>query len=88
MNFELFLGALDSFFWSLRWYPGVSVRMSWPLASVKMPLIALRVVWGVFAVMETFLSQIVFTSVDFPLEGLPIIDTVAHFIIKRIDWKS
>ena len=43
-----------------------------------MPLIALRVVCGVEAVMLTFISQIVFTSVDFPTLGRPIRDTLAQ----------
>ena len=33
---------------------------------------------------DTFISKIVFTSVDFPEEGLPITDTVATFIAQSI----
>jgi hypothetical protein len=47
---------------------------------VKIARIALRVVWGVAAVMDTLRSQMVFTKVDFPEDGRPIMATVAHFI--------
>ena len=43
---------------------------------------ALRVVWGVGEVMETFDSQIVLSSVDLPEEGLPMIATDAHFMMQ------
>ncbi len=49
-----------------------------------MPRIALRVVCGVGDVMDTLDSHIVFTSVDFPADGLPIMATDAHFMVQSI----
>ena len=45
---------------------------------------ALRVVCGVGLVIETLDSHIVFRSVDFPEDGLPIMATDAHFITAII----
>jgi len=45
-----------------------------------MPLMAFLVVWGVGDVMETLVSQIVLTKVDFPTEGLPMTAQTAHFM--------
>ena len=56
------------------------MNMIWPLWSVYIPLMALRVVCGVGAVMLTFISQIVFMSVDFPTLGRPTTATDAHFV--------
>ena len=56
------------------------MKISCPLLSVYIPLILFLVVCGVGDVIETFIPVIVFTSVDFPADGLPITDTVAAFM--------
>lgn len=52
--------------------------------SVYIPLIVFLVVWGIDEVMLTLASQIELMKVDFPDEGLPIIDTVAHLVMTGI----
>jgi hypothetical protein len=47
---------------------------------VKIARIAFLVVCGVDAVMDTLRSQTVFTHVDFPDDGRPMMATVAHFM--------
>jgi hypothetical protein len=57
-----------------RWMPGVSRNINWPgsvPARLRIPMILLRVVWGLWVVMAIFSPTIAFRSVDLPTLGLP-----------------
>ena len=54
-----------------RWIPGVSMKINCPAARLRMPMIRLRVVWGLRVVMAIFSPTIRFSSVDFPTLGRP-----------------
>src|SRR6266567_4504984 len=58
-----------------RWIPGVSMNTIWAPGMLWIPLIRLRVVWGLSEVMTIFSPRMLFRRLDFPALGRPMIDT-------------
>ena len=64
--------------WAVRglWMPGVSTNTTWASGRVSTPRSGVRVVWGLFEVIDTFCPMIRLIRVDLPELGRPASATI------------